>query len=86
MSVTRCSVKIDAQVGHAYVQGRDKNKARIAALCDALLQSEFETANRIYAGIIAPLEADAEEKRTQTAAKADATKVEFYTLVRGEEA
>ena len=39
VSVTRCSVQIDAQVGHAYVQGRDKNKARIAALCDALLQS-----------------------------------------------
>ena len=86
VSVTRCSVQIDALVGAAYVQGRDKNKARVAALCDALLQSEVETANRIHTGIIAPLEADAEEKRTRTAAKADATKVEFYTLVRGEEA
>ena len=85
VSVTRCSVQIDAWVGHAYVQGRDKNKARLAALCDALLQAEPETASRINTGIIVPLQAEAAKRHAETAAKANATKVEFFTLVRGEE-
>ena len=39
MTVTRASLRLaDGTVGHAYVAGRDAEKARIAAVCDALLQ------------------------------------------------
>ena len=38
MTVTRCALRLAAgQVGHAYVAGRSHEKARIAALCDALM-------------------------------------------------
>ena len=39
MTVTRCTVRTDeGQVGHSYVAGRDGEKAKLAALLDALLQ------------------------------------------------
>lgn len=83
-AVTRCALKLESgAVGHAYVQGRDKEKARIAAMVDALMQTD--AAGEIEARILVPLR-DAEAKRkTERAAKAAATKVDFFTLVRGED-
>ncbi|HEU0221782.1 MAG TPA: phosphonate C-P lyase system protein PhnG [Paracoccaceae bacterium] len=84
ITVTRCALRLaDGAVGHAYVQGRDAGKARLAALCDALLQGP--EAGRIEAAIIAPLRRRAEEKAAALASKAAATRVEFFTLVRGED-
>lgn len=84
MTVTRCSLRLgDGIVGHGYVAGRDRRHAEIAALCDALLQGP--QAARVEAGVLAPLAEEAEARRKATAAKAAATKVEFFTLVRGED-
>jgi len=84
MTVTRCSLRLaDGVVGHAYVQGRDKSKARIAALVDALMQGP--EAARIRRAILDPLGDQTEAKRTARAAKAAATKVEFFTMMRGED-
>lgn len=85
MTVTRCAVKLaDATVGHGYVQGRDRTKALTAALIDALMQTD--AAPRIEAAILSPLRAAAQDKRQARAARAAATKVDFFTLVRGEDA
>lgn len=84
MSVTRCSLRLDTgEVGHSYVQGRDKEHARNAALIDALAQRpEGAEIERI---VLRPL-AEAEAARAQARAeKAAATRVEFFTLVRGED-
>ncbi|MGB3388627.1 MAG: phosphonate C-P lyase system protein PhnG [Pseudaminobacter sp.] len=84
-TVTRTSVRLDdGSVGHAVALGRDTEKARIAALVDAVCL-EPETAALVDARMIAPLqreldEAD-EERRQQTAA----TRVDFFTMVRGED-
>ena len=83
ITVTRCSVSLESgQVGHAYCQGRDRDKARVAALIDALLQTDM--AGRIRAVILEPLAVEENARRRQTAEKADATRVEFFTMVRGE--
>lgn len=85
MSVTRCSLRLeDGAVGHAYVQGRDKDKARIAALVDALMQGPEAAALR--QAVLEPLERGLAEVATARAAKAAATRVEFFTMVRGENA
>jgi alpha-D-ribose 1-methylphosphonate 5-triphosphate synthase subunit PhnG len=83
MTVTRASVRLaEGAVGHAMVQGRDAAHARIAALADALMQTG--AAEGLRAGLLAPL-AEAEGARRQArAARAAATKVEFFTMVRGE--
>jgi alpha-D-ribose 1-methylphosphonate 5-triphosphate synthase subunit PhnG len=85
MTVTRCSVRLDCgTVGHAWVQGRDKAHARRAALADALMQTG--RAADVQAAVLTPLAAEAAAARAARAAKAAATKVDFFTLVRGEDA
>lgn len=84
MTVTRCSVRLaNGTVGHAWVQGRGKDHARRAAVADALMQTD--AAGDVIARVLAPLEAEAEATRAARAAKAAATKVEFFTMVRGED-
>ncbi len=85
MTVTRCSVRLtEGAVGHAWVQGRDKAHALRAAVVDALMQTP-ESAG-LHACVLAPLAAEAELARAVRAGKAAATKVDFFTMVRGEDA
>lgn len=84
MTVTRCSLKLESgEVGHGYVQGRDKGHARQAALVDALMQTG--EAAEVRAAILDPLAEAQETARAARAAKAAATKVDFFTMVRGED-
>ena len=84
MSVTRCALKLTTgEIGHAYVQGRDKAHAERAALVDALLQTG--RAGEVAETVLEPLEAEAAAAKTARAAKAAATKVDFFTMVRGED-
>lgn len=82
MTVTRCVVQLGAVTGHAHVQGRDKDHARRAAVIDALWQADPEAVS----GVLATLQAEEAARRQSRAAKAAATRVEFFTLVRGEDA
>lgn len=84
MTVTRCALRLeDGTVGHAYVQGRDKAHAERAALVDALMHTE--AAPRIEASVLRPLAEEAGAARTARAARAAATRVEFFTMARGED-
>ena len=84
MTVTRCSLRLsDGTVGHAYVQGRDRDHARNAALVDALMQTA--AAQALRHACLDPLEAEETARRNARAGKAAATKVEFFTMVRGED-
>lgn len=84
MTVTRCALTLDGgEVGHAYIQGRRKKDAEVAALVDALMQGAI--ADRISAAVLEPLEAELTAARSARAAKAAATKVEFFTMARGED-
>lgn len=85
MTVTRCSVRIaQGAVGHAWVQGRDRTHALHAAVIDALMQTD--AAPGLHAGVIDVLAAEAQAARAARAARAAATKVDFFTMVRGEDA
>ena len=83
VTITRCSLKLDCgTIGHSYVQGRSKKKAEISALCDALMQTKL--AEKINKKIIKPLEKIKIDKKNKILSKAEATKVDFFTLVRGD--
>jgi alpha-D-ribose 1-methylphosphonate 5-triphosphate synthase subunit PhnG len=83
MTVTRCVLRLDAgAVGHATVQGRDKTHATQAALADALWQADPAG---IEVAFLGPLRAAEVARRSERAARAAATRVEFFTLVRGED-
>ena len=83
-TVSRAAVRLSSgEVGFGYVLGRDCDKARMIALCDALVQTR-DHASTIEAEVVAPLRAAMTARRDQTAAEAAATRVDFYTMVRGE--
>lgn len=84
MTVTRASVQLaTGEVGHAWVQGRDKHHALRAAAVDALMQTDG--AAELMAEVLYPLVAEAKTARAARGAKAAATKVDFFTMVRGED-
>jgi alpha-D-ribose 1-methylphosphonate 5-triphosphate synthase subunit PhnG len=83
-SVSRAAVRlVSGEVGFGYVLGRDGEKARLIALCDALIQSG-DLAAEIEQKVIAPLRQERETVCARQAAETAATRVDFYTLVRGE--
>ncbi len=83
-TVSRAAVQLaSGEIGFGYVLGRDGDKARMIALCDALIQSR-DYGPAIEAQVVAPLRAMMTARRDQRAAEAAATRVDFYTMVRGE--
>ncbi len=48
MAVTRCTVRVaGGEVGHAYIAGRDRRRAELAAAVDALMQrADLRAASR----------------------------------------
>jgi alpha-D-ribose 1-methylphosphonate 5-triphosphate synthase subunit PhnG len=84
-TVTRATVRIETgEVGHAYCLGRDQQKALQAAVFDALWQRP-ETQAAVEAEVLAPLRASADEADRQRRAETAATRVDFFTMVRGED-
>ncbi len=87
-TVTRCALELEQRgqtlVGHGYVLGRDKRHAQLVALLDALLQDPDER-DALDTQVVAPLAAMQDARRRRQARKASATKVNFFTLVRGDD-
>jgi alpha-D-ribose 1-methylphosphonate 5-triphosphate synthase subunit PhnG len=83
-TVSRAAVRLSTgEVGFGYTLGRDRQKAQMIALCDAMVQSD-QFAGSVEANVIAPLRAAIVAKQNRQAAETAATRVDFYTLVRGE--
>lgn len=84
-TVTRATVRLaSGQVGHCYALGRDKQKARLAAIADALWQDSAHR-DEVQTKLIAPLQAALAQARETRHAETAATKVDFFTMVRGED-
>ena len=79
MTVTRCTVRAGAQVGHATVAGRDARQAELAARLDAGLQDPALHAPLLQT-VIAPLAAAQQQRRDGQARRAAATRVQFFTM------
>lgn len=85
-TVTRVTIKLaeSGNVGHSMILGRAPQKAKLAAILDALCQQNAYR-DKIDGELIAPLEAEQlaqdEKRRAETAS----TKVDFFTLVRGDD-
>lgn len=83
MTVTRCSVRSDTgAVGHGYVAGRNSRHAEIAARLDALMQNVDQSHAE---PIVVALESEIETKARARQAASAPTRVEFFTMVRGED-
>lgn len=82
-TVTRATVRLETgETGHAYCLGRDGGKAEIIAVFDALWQRDSA---QVETRVLAPLRAAALEADTKRKRETAATKVDFFTMVRGED-
>jgi alpha-D-ribose 1-methylphosphonate 5-triphosphate synthase subunit PhnG len=85
-TVTRAAVQLaGGEIGYSYALGRDAQKARLAALCDALWQSD-QHRPALEQHVLAPVRGRLDRERSETRERTAATKVDFFTLVRGENA
>jgi len=84
-TVTRSAVQLSSgEIGHAYLLGRDKDRARLAALADAMWQAEAYR-DAVERHVLTPVQQRCDAERAQEAARTAATRVDFFTLVRGED-
>jgi len=84
MTVTRCVVRLaGGGVGHAYVAGRDRRHAELAAVIDALMQDPARR-TALQDAVLSPLAAAQAAAAERTARRTAATKVDFFTMVRGD--
>ena len=84
-TVTRATILLaSGTAGHAHALGTDKTKVRMAAIFDALWQ-EGPTQVFVETEILGPIEARIAEEDRQKAEETAATRVDFFTMVRGED-
>lgn len=84
VTATRCALRLeDGTEGHAIVQGRDAAHAERAAILDALMQGR--RADEVRRAVLDPLRAAEDARRDARARKAEATRVDFETMVRGDD-
>jgi alpha-D-ribose 1-methylphosphonate 5-triphosphate synthase subunit PhnG len=84
-TVTRAVVKLQGgEIGYSYLLGRSSDRAWNAAIIDALGQSPDRRAqlDEIFIG---PVMARTAGEKTQKHIETEATRVDFFTLVRGDD-
>ena len=84
-TVSRATVRLaSGLVGHGHTLGTDREKAKLAAIFDALWQDAgFEA--MIETQLLAPVESRVAEEDRKRAEETAATRVDFFTMVRGED-
>lgn len=84
-TVTRCAVRVGACLGVGYVLGRDRRRAELVALFDALLQDPQRRDGLLHV-LVEPLAREQAARRDERSREVAASRVEFFTMVRGEAA
>ena len=84
-TVTRAVVELPGgERGYAHILGRDAERARLAAIFDALWQQAAER-RAVEERVLAPIAARLAAARAKASAEIAATRVDFFTLKRGED-
>ncbi len=85
VTVTRCTLQVkEGFQGTAYVLGRNQRHAELAALFDALLQDSSQHLF-LMEFVVQRIRKKIQKKKAAAAKKAASTRVEFFTMVRGDE-
>jgi alpha-D-ribose 1-methylphosphonate 5-triphosphate synthase subunit PhnG len=83
-TVSRAVVRLSTgEIGFGFRLGRSLEAARLSAIIDALWQAPAWRP-RVEEHVLGPLNAHKQRQRDRAAEEAAATKVEFFTMVRGE--
>lgn len=83
-TVTRCALRVGSSaLGVGYALGRDRRKAELIAIVDALLQDPERQAH-LQREVVDPLASRQAALRDAASRLAASSKVEFFTFVRGD--
>ncbi|MDF2185048.1 phosphonate C-P lyase system protein PhnG [Grimontia hollisae] len=83
VTITRAVVRLESgELGYSYITGRNKQHAELAAVVDALMQTVAHDV--LQHALISPLAAEKAEQEQQRAREVATSKVDFFTMVRGE--
>ena len=91
MTVTRCTIRLNLTperpdgdiLGHGYVAGRKQRQAELAAVIDGVCQADLEVRARAETMLVDPVLAREAARTAKVRTESDATKVDFFTMVRG---
>ncbi|USH04311.1 phosphonate C-P lyase system protein PhnG [Grimontia kaedaensis] len=84
VTITRAVVRLGSgELGYSYVTGRNKPHAELAAVVDALMQTPAHDV--LQQALISPLAAEKAEQEQLRAREVATSKVDFFTMVRGED-
>ena len=84
VTVTRATVRLETgSIGHAQALGTDREKARLTAIFDALWQEEA-TRDFVEEALLSPIAARIAVAERRKADETAATRVDFFTMVRGD--
>jgi alpha-D-ribose 1-methylphosphonate 5-triphosphate synthase subunit PhnG len=80
-TVTRSALRVARYLGVGYVLGRDRRRAELVALFDALLQDPLRRP-ALLREVVEPLARAQAEARAARVAEVAGSRVEFFTMVR----
>nr|WP_320193242.1 phosphonate C-P lyase system protein PhnG [uncultured Desulfobacter sp.] len=83
VTVSRCILKLDGVMGYAMVMGCNLQHAKLAALFDAMFQMP-NTGDSLRKNLVPELRRMKKERRDKEAWDVRSSKVEFFTMKRGE--
>ncbi len=85
VSVTRCALRLSSgETGIGYVMGSNKEHALHVAILDAVAQQQNQYAE-IHTQVIQPLQQKLLQTHKAQQQKTDTSRVDFFTMVRGED-
>ncbi len=84
-TVTRATVKLaSGAIGHAHALGTSRKQAWYAAIADALWQEET-TRPLVEREVLSVVASRLEKRKTNAIQQTAATRVDFFTMVRGDD-
>ena len=85
VTMTRATVRLESgSIGHAQALGTDREKARLAAIFDALWQDDATT-DFVERALLLPIAERIAAAERRKAEETAATRVDFFTMVRGDD-
>jgi alpha-D-ribose 1-methylphosphonate 5-triphosphate synthase subunit PhnG len=85
VTVTRATIRLaSGTIGHSHALGTDREKARLSAIFDALWQ-QSTTREFVEKAVLQPVIDRITEYDRKRAEETAATRVDFFTMVRGED-
>ncbi len=85
VTMTRATIRLaSGTIGHAHALGTDREKARLSAIFDALWQ-QSATREFVEKAILQPVAGRIASYDRKRAEETAATRVDFFTMVRGED-